>query len=290
MNSDDYGGECSVDEDDQLQPADTLDDRGVADVLDEGYAEPVRYQQARLLRDLYARAGGSAASVDLETLLDDPPGPAADTGLLPYVTAALIRTGRLIEAEHLVRRLRQDDDGDDAPVCRAMVYQARGNHSAARATLASTLDAGTATFGTAVAAWWLDALAAHRLDRHDAMHRSAEQALALAEPQNLVRPFLDGGSVTVEVLAVLAHRRGIGTPFVDRIRYLLADTARRPSLTATERMVLAHLPSGRTADRIGHDLHVSVNTVKTHIRNLYRKLDATSRGGAIAAAVRCGLL
>ncbi|MFZ2528083.1 MAG: DUF5709 domain-containing protein [Rhodococcus sp. (in: high G+C Gram-positive bacteria)] len=42
MNSDDYGGEYSVDEDDQLQPADTLDDRGVADVLDEGYSPPER--------------------------------------------------------------------------------------------------------------------------------------------------------------------------------------------------------------------------------------------------------
>ena len=39
---DEYGGEYSVDEDDQLQPADTLDDRGVADMLDEGYSPPER--------------------------------------------------------------------------------------------------------------------------------------------------------------------------------------------------------------------------------------------------------
>ncbi len=48
MNSDDArddeygGGEYSVDEDNQLQPADTLDDRGVADMLDEGYSPPER--------------------------------------------------------------------------------------------------------------------------------------------------------------------------------------------------------------------------------------------------------
>jgi len=47
MNIDDarddgYGGEYSVDEDNQLQPADTLDDRGVADMLDEGYSPPER--------------------------------------------------------------------------------------------------------------------------------------------------------------------------------------------------------------------------------------------------------
>ena len=35
-------GEYSVDEDDQLQPEDTLVDRGVDDVLDEGYSPPER--------------------------------------------------------------------------------------------------------------------------------------------------------------------------------------------------------------------------------------------------------
>ena len=35
-------GEYSVDEDDQLQPEDTLIDRGVDDVLDEGYSPPER--------------------------------------------------------------------------------------------------------------------------------------------------------------------------------------------------------------------------------------------------------
>ncbi|NED70235.1 hypothetical protein G3I15_55875, partial [Streptomyces sp. SID10244] len=33
-------GEYSLDDDDQLQPEDTLDDRGVDDVLDEGYSPP----------------------------------------------------------------------------------------------------------------------------------------------------------------------------------------------------------------------------------------------------------
>ena len=264
---------------------------------DGGAGTPAPCRQSRLVLDLHALAAGSVeqaapvSAIDLEALLDDAAGPSADTGLLPYFTAALIRTGHLTEAEHLVRRLQQDHDARaDTLVCKAVVHYSRGHHSATRAALAPLLDTGTASYGTTVAAWWLDALAAHRLGQHDAMHRSAEHALILAEPQNLVRPFLDGGPATVELLAVLAHRRGTGTPFADRIRRALADTVARPSLTATEQVVLAHLPSGRTADEIGRDLHVSVNTVKTHLRNLYRKLDATSRGDAIAAAVRCGLL
>ena len=42
-------GEYSVDEDDQLQPEDTLVDRGVDDVLDEGYSPPERPYGGRLL-------------------------------------------------------------------------------------------------------------------------------------------------------------------------------------------------------------------------------------------------
>ena len=52
--------EYSVDEDDQLQPQDTLVDRGVDDVLDEGYSPPERPVRRWLLR-LDARKLGTAA-------------------------------------------------------------------------------------------------------------------------------------------------------------------------------------------------------------------------------------
>lgn len=41
-NGEDYGG-YSVDDEDQLQPEDTLNDRGVDDLLDEGYSPPERW-------------------------------------------------------------------------------------------------------------------------------------------------------------------------------------------------------------------------------------------------------
>jgi Family of unknown function (DUF5709) len=41
-NSENYG-EYSVDDEDQLQPEDTLDDRGVEDLLDEGYSPPEKW-------------------------------------------------------------------------------------------------------------------------------------------------------------------------------------------------------------------------------------------------------
>jgi LuxR family maltose regulon positive regulatory protein len=54
--------------------------------------------------------------------------------------------------------------------------------------------------------------------------------------------------------------------------------------------VLRCLATGLSRREIGARLYISVNTVKTHIRELYRKLDATSRADAVACADALGLL
>jgi DNA-binding NarL/FixJ family response regulator len=60
-------------------------------------------------------------------------------------------------------------------------------------------------------------------------------------------------------------------------------------LTQRESEVLALLVSGHSNRAIASTLVVSDDTVKTHIRSLYRKLDVQDRGGAIAFALREGL-
>lgn len=61
-------------------------------------------------------------------------------------------------------------------------------------------------------------------------------------------------------------------------------------LTAKELAVLALLPSHATYRAIGAQLYVSVNTVKTYVRSVYRKLGASSRAEAVDTARRVGLL
>jgi LuxR family transcriptional regulator, maltose regulon positive regulatory protein len=61
-------------------------------------------------------------------------------------------------------------------------------------------------------------------------------------------------------------------------------------LTAREQAVLGLLTSGLSAQEIGDELGVSVNTIKTHTKSLYRKLGATGRREAVARARRLGLL
>jgi ATP/maltotriose-dependent transcriptional regulator MalT len=61
-------------------------------------------------------------------------------------------------------------------------------------------------------------------------------------------------------------------------------------LSPSERAVLRLLPSGLSQREIGGTLFLSVNTVKTHCRNIYTKLHAQSREEAVARAHDLGLL
>jgi DNA-binding CsgD family transcriptional regulator len=62
------------------------------------------------------------------------------------------------------------------------------------------------------------------------------------------------------------------------------------ALTARERELLGGLEEGLRFKQIARRLGISEATAKTHARNLFRKLDATSRAEAVHAARECGLL
>jgi LuxR family maltose regulon positive regulatory protein len=54
--------------------------------------------------------------------------------------------------------------------------------------------------------------------------------------------------------------------------------------------VLGYLPSNLSAPEISGELFLSVNTVKTHMRRIYAKLDAHNRTEAVERARELGLL
>jgi LuxR family maltose regulon positive regulatory protein len=62
------------------------------------------------------------------------------------------------------------------------------------------------------------------------------------------------------------------------------------TLTTAELRVLRFLPTHYSFQEIAERLHVSANTVKTHVHAVYRKLDASSRSEAVAHAIQAGLL
>ena len=69
-----------------------------------------------------------------------------------------------------------------------------------------------------------------------------------------------------------------------------ADGDPDEEFTERELEVLAMLPSPLTTREIGEELFVSRNTVKTHMRRVYRKLNASSREEAVLIARDRGLL
>jgi LuxR family maltose regulon positive regulatory protein len=64
----------------------------------------------------------------------------------------------------------------------------------------------------------------------------------------------------------------------------------REPLSQSELRVLRYLPTNLTAPEIAGELSVSRNTVKTHLRNLYAKLETHRRAEAVARARDLGLL
>jgi LuxR family transcriptional regulator, maltose regulon positive regulatory protein len=154
----------------------------------------------------------------------------------------------------------------------------------------------------------LQALALHAKGKKEEATRALAEALALAEPEGYVRTFVDEGPAMAELLSGVleAQRRGhlypSGRVPSHYLRKLLAalerDSAPAASPTAglseplseRELEVLALIAAGKSNRQISSDLFVSVGTVKTHLNNVYRKLDAHSRTQALARARELKLL
>ena len=60
-----------------------------------------------------------------------------------------------------------------------------------------------------------------------------------------------------------------------------ANQVASEGLTAREIEVLKHLASGKSLDAISNSLHISKNTMKTHLRSIYRKLEVSGRVDAV---------
>ena len=67
-------------------------------------------------------------------------------------------------------------------------------------------------------------------------------------------------------------------------------TARHQALTKRELEILRQLSTGRTLTVIAGELHISQNTMKTHLKNLYKKLEADGRNDAVEKAKALFLL
>ncbi|MEV4346381.1 LuxR C-terminal-related transcriptional regulator [Actinoplanes sp. NPDC049596] len=149
-----------------------------------------------------------------------------------------------------------------------------------------------------VSAWVLTALAADAHGRSGRASDALRQALAAAEPDRIRRPFRRLDPERVLVLAgrqqwLTEPRRPAGDGVLAEITGeipLLTGLPSADPLSEREVDVLQYLPTVLTAAEIAESLGISVNTVKAHMRSIYRKLGAGRRREAVVQARQAGLL
>jgi LuxR family maltose regulon positive regulatory protein len=129
-------------------------------------------------------------------------------------------------------------------------------------------------------------------------------ALELAEPEGYIRTFVDEGApMRALLLSQRAHLLGreAGNPqlaYIDRLLdafpqdVLAVPTASTSSqlLSDRERAVLQLLATGRSVQEIAAVLVISAHTARTHVKNIYAKLDAHNRVEAIERGRALNLL
>jgi LuxR family transcriptional regulator, maltose regulon positive regulatory protein len=183
---------------------------------------------------------------------------------------------------------------------RAVISLAEGDPASALEALQEVWD-NTPRRGpgfTLVEAHLLEGTAHLALGDRNAAAAAAEEALAAAEPDRLIFPFaLTKAAELLDVLPRHATAHGaLLADIVDVLGGTWASSADREPLTQPEELspselrVLRYLPTNMTRPEIARELYVSINTVNTHMRNIYAKLGARSRSAAVQRARELRLL
>ncbi|MFD9476075.1 LuxR C-terminal-related transcriptional regulator [Streptomyces nojiriensis] len=190
-----------------------------------------------------------------------------------------------------------DGDRPEHAVARARALLAAGRGACATGALADVpADDAVATPVRAHACLLHARIAAADGDSQEA-HRRLGEALALARPEELRRMFAESGPWVRGTLRRdprLARSHGWLTPRAP------APAARAPQgdgqppvvepLSARETEVLRKAAELLSTEEIAAELYVSANTVKTHLKSIYRKLCVTRRSEAVHRAQDLGML
>jgi LuxR family maltose regulon positive regulatory protein len=160
---------------------------------------------------------------------------------------------------------------------------------------------GAERWGRVIALLTLRALIAEAQGRRDAAQTALTRALEMAEPEGYIRTFVDEGSPLRDLLTTLdgpsAYVGELLDAFGER-RPVPASPAANPAphpvlvepLTDREVDVLALIARGLTNQEIADQLVISVNTVKTHAKHIYDKLDVRNRAEATTRAIERDLI
>ncbi len=134
------------------------------------------------------------------------------------------------------------------------------------------------------------------LGNRTAAHGALERALECSQTHGFLEPFRLVGTRLIPLLTEHLHtgtrHRSEVTRVVARLTADLAPAEAEwgETLTARERSILSFLATDLSHGEIAEAESISVNTVKTHVAHVFRKLEVTNRRSAVRRAAELGLL
>ncbi len=192
-------------------------------------------------------------------------------------------------------------DAPDMPIGLARLELASGNPVQALKAVATFLaDERDAVFPFArTEAWMISALARDAIHDEPGALRALERGLDIAEPRGYSNVVLRYGAPARSLLRRhIANGSGHRSFAGELLNVLDSPTAASRNdvapllepLSERELAVLRFLPTMMSNAEIASEMFVSVNTVKTHLKHVYRKLDVADRRDAVRRARRLRLL
>jgi LuxR family maltose regulon positive regulatory protein len=212
----------------------------------------------------------------------------AAAGDLPAAIAAAERAGA--------------DTSPEVAVTLAHARMTARDGDKARRALAPALAAnGGAPDQVRVQAWLVDARLGYTSGDRARGRRSLASALRLAEPEQLRLPFAMERSWIGPVLRndpdLASSHRCLLTPTLPREQLPAPPAAPDQAailmvepLSEREREVLRHVSGMLSTTEVASEMHISIHTVKTHMRSILRKLAVTHRGEAVRRARQLRLI
>ncbi len=190
----------------------------------------------------------------------------------------------------------------DAPVALAHAWLAAGDRQAARRALPIAA-AGSRDVREQVSLerWLIEARLSYGSSDARRGRRSLERALQLGKPEQIRRPFAMERTWLRPVLLhdpglARTYRRLLEPDLISPGRSLASPPVIGPAplvvdrLSEREHEVLQRLSGMLSTAEIASEMYISVNTVKTHLKSIYRKLSADHRGEAVRRAKQLKLI
>ena len=219
-----------------------------------------------------------------------------------WMLATQARLGRPGEARAVLAAIDDERSGSgELRDADAVICLAEGDPAGALRMVRDVLDGTAPVIGyvTLVEAQLLAGLAHRQLGDQRAANHAAERALTLAESDRLVLPF--AMTSAGELLKALPRHETAHAALLAGILDVLRDSSEAAGersstpppteeLSPGELRVLRYLPTNLSRPEIAGELSVSLNTVSTHVRSIYAKLQVGDRSSAVQRARELRLL